>query len=169
MKKDSTVKKSVKKIKTRDKNKKEIEKYQKQAEELLAGWKRAQADYQNLKKESELERGKLAEYIRVDVLHNFFPLIDNFNIALEHVPAEQRSASWFEGFNHLKNQLDKIFADLGIVRIETCNKEFDVICMEAVETEGREDVKSGKVIKEIGAGFKFNNKVIKPAKVIVAK
>ena len=63
--------------------------YKLQATEYLAGWKRAQADYQNLKKETERERAEFMKYANERLLHDLLPMIDQLSLALKHLPTTQ--------------------------------------------------------------------------------
>lgn len=155
--------------KSKNKMQDKIKEYEEKIAEYLAGWQRAKADYHNLKKESAREKQELADFIRVDVLTQIFPIIDHFEIALQHVPEDYKKESWYQGFEHLYNQIKKVLADFSVVRIETEGKDFDVQFMEAIKREKKPGVKSGKVIKEVSAGYTMNGKVIRPAKVIVAE
>ena len=103
------------------------------------------------------------------MLQGLAVLVDNFELALRHVPTPKVSADWLVGFEHLKNQLDNILADWGAERIKTVGQEFATDCMEAVEVQVDDQAASGQVVKELSAGYRLNGQVIKPAKVIVAK
>ena len=163
------MKKSANAKAEKQKNEKKFKEYEEKLAEYLAGWQRAKADYQNLKKESAREKEQLASFIRTDVLTQIFPIIDHFEIALEHVPENYKKESWFQGFEHLYKQIGKVLDDFGVVRIETKNKDFDVQLMEAIKKEKKKGVESGRVLQEISAGYMMNGKVIRPAKVIVAE
>ncbi len=140
-----------------------------QAQEYLMGWKRAQADYQNLKKSSIEEKSQLSHYIKSEVLRDLFPVLNNYRLALEHIPEESKDESWVQGFLHLQAQLDKFFQDLGVEKIETEGLEFDVNTMEAVEVRELEDQESDMVIEEIKPGYKLGDEVISHAQVVVSK
>lgn len=140
-----------------------------QAAEYLAGWKRAQADYKNLQVQTTKEKEALALYIKAQVLSEFFPIIDHFNLALDHIPEDAKQASWAQGLMYLQTQFQKTLEEMGVTRIETAGKMFDHDAMEAVEQQTSKEYASGQVIKEVRAGYKIGDTIIAPAKVIVAE
>ncbi len=140
-----------------------------QAQEYLAGWKRAQADYQNLKKQSVQEKEMLATYVKSQVLTDFFPIIDNFNTALEHIPEDMQSASWVQGLMYVQQQINHTFEGLGVTKIESVGTTFDVTKHEAIEKQPSEEHASNTVIKELRSGYCLGDVVIAPAKVVVAE
>ena len=146
-----------------------IEELELKGQEYLQGWKRAQADYQNLKKESLAEKASLSHYIKAEVLRDLFPVLNNYKLAIEHIPDVSRDEAWVQGFIHLQSQFDKFFTDLGVEKISVEGKEFDVATMEAVEQRESDEHGSNIVIKELRPGYKLGDEVIYPAKVVVAK
>ena len=84
---------------------KEFSELKAKAEEHLNGWKRAQADYQNLKKEME---GKASEAIvlgRTSLIIALLPIVDNFLMAEKHIPEDQRDQDWVKGILQVKKQI----------------------------------------------------------------
>ena len=65
-------------------------------------------------------------------------------------------------------ELDKVLKELGVEKIKTVGEKFDHSLHEAVEMKEGEG-NSGEIFEEVAAGFKINGKVIRPAKVRVAK
>lgn len=157
--------KSKKKVSVKE----QLQECQAQSAEHLAGWQRAQADYQNLKKQAGEEKEQLARFVKAQVLTDFFPIIDNFNLAMEHVPQDAQSESWVQGLLYLKTQFEKTLEDMQVKKINVLGKQFDVDMMEAVEEKEDKAAESGIVIKELRAGYTLDDTVIAPAKVIVAK
>ncbi|MAF24099.1 nucleotide exchange factor GrpE [bacterium] len=151
---------------------KEFSELKAKAEEHLNGWKRAQADYQNLKKEME---GKASEAIvlgRTSLIIALLPIVDNFLMAEKHIPEDQRDQDWVKGILQVKKQMDGMLKELGVETIKTVGEKFDPAFHEAVAlSEGRADKESGKsgqVIEEVQPGYKMADQVIRPAKVRVS-
>lgn len=145
----------------------ELEKYKKEAEENLAGWKRAMADYQNLKKETERERIGAIKLGAQSIVAATLPALDHFNDAIKHIPEDEMKKSWVSGILLIKKELEEVFKQMGIEKMETVGRAFDPSLHEAVgEDDGGE---SGTVIREMQAGYKFQNEILRPAKVIIAK
>lgn len=147
----------------------QLEELQGERDRYLSGWQRAQADYQNLQKESAESRERLATYIKSEVLKDFFPIIDHYYMAVAHIPEDAKQASWVQGFIHLRQQFERVLADMNVTAMDTVGKQFDVTTMEAIGTEKSETHKSGTVIREMRSGYMLGDEVIAVAKVVVAE
>jgi len=85
----------------------------------------------------------------------------------EKEEASPELESWFKGFVLIKKQFDSMLDALGIKEIET--KEFDPEFHEAIYSVEADDVASGAIVEVIQKGYAFKDKVIRLAKVSVAK
>lgn len=147
--------------------------WQAKAEEYLTDLKRVQADFENYKKrqiESQKDlRGILIEKLVLDIV----PVLDNFRSATQHVPPEQRSSPWVVGIQYIEKQLETVLIDNGMQTIEVKEgDEFDPSIHEAVDAENQESGIENhegkqKITRVIQKGYKFGERVIRPAKVIV--
>ena len=148
----------------------------KKCKEYLAGWKRAQADYQNLLKEAERQKNTFAKYANEKLLSDLLPALDQFALVLKHIPnvdtlpKEQMDAwkNWLVGVRAVKGNWDQAAKEAGLEPIAT-DAEFDPTFHEAVAEEVSEEVASGNIARVIETGWKLHGKVLRPAKVIVAK
>ncbi len=167
---DEDTKATKKKAPKKEKKLTELEKVQAQAEEYLNGWKRAQADYQNLQKETETRLKEVQKFATESLLLQLIPIVDHFKYAFKGIPEEERSSNWIVGVEHIQTNFLRILEEHGIEVIESVGKEFDTDLHEAVEeVEGAEGQKSGTVAEEMTTGFKMNGKVMQCAKVKVIK
>ncbi|MDP1538582.1 MAG: nucleotide exchange factor GrpE [bacterium] len=158
---------------TEEELKKKIEECQKQKDEYLAGWQRARADFLNYKKE-EIERiEEILEYAGVGFILKILPILDNFEIAArQNFPAENLSGQEkeiIEGFLQIKIQLQEFFKSQGLEEIKTMGEKFDPNFHEATEQVELKDKEPGIIIGEIQKGYKINGRLLRPAKVKVAK
>ena len=67
------------------------------------------------------------------------------------------------------NQLKSTLADAGLEEIDARGKVFDPNLHEAVSQQESAEVAEGEVMQQIRKGFKFRNRLVRPAGVIVAK
>lgn len=165
-----------KKQKTEEKNN-ELEKLKRdlahahlKAEENLAGWKRALADFVNYKKAQENEKRAFLEFANADLIFEILPVLDNFNAAWKVLPKELEENAWVAGIGHVKNQLENILKNRGVEEVSKVGEEFNPQIHEAVEkVEEKTEEKSKKIIiKEIlQKGYKLNGQILRPAKVRV--
>lgn len=171
-KKETKIKESEENEKSLDK---ELENCEKQKAEYLAGWQRAQADFSNYKKE-EIERVKnLAFYIQEEIILKILEILDNFDRAekntseiLENdfVPKIKNS---IDGFLQIKTQIKNFLKSYDVEEIKSIGEKFDPNFHEVIEEINTKDKESGIIIKEIQKGYSIHGKILRAAKVKVAK
>lgn len=147
----------------------QLEDAQKEAEQNLNGWKRAQADFENYKRRAETERQEVVEFSKELVVAKILPTLDSLEQALKHIPKIQNDqlAQWKTGIDGLLKQLDKALLEMGVKKIEALGKKFDPNFHEAVrEVDGEEEE---MVVEELQTGFELNGKVIRPTQVVISK
>lgn len=148
--------------------KEEIEKYKKQAEENLNGWKRAKADFINYKKDRERWMEEFRKYANEDIITRLLRIVDGFHLAIEHLPEDLKNSDWAKGILCIKGQVESFLKEIGVEEIKSIGEKFDPNLFESVgeEESGGED---GIVVSEIQKGYKMFGKVIRAGKVRVAK
>jgi molecular chaperone GrpE len=134
------------------------------SEENLARWQRAQADFVNYKRFTEQEKTDNLKYANSNLLLNLLPVIDDFRRALATIPSEEVDSKWVEGLKLIDRKFQDALEKQGVSCINALGEEFDPHCMEALASiKGKKDI----VVQELQPGYKLNEKVISPAKVIV--
>ena len=143
---------------------KKLEQCEKQKEEYLAGWQRARADFLNYKKE-EMERiSGLIVYAHEEILIKLLPILDDFDRAEKEIKDEAS----LKGVNQIKNQLQDLLKSYGIEEMKSLGQKFDPNFHEAVEqVEGKGEF--GIIIEETQKGYLIQGRVLRAAKVKVAK
>jgi len=158
-----------KKEPTLDELKKQLEECQKLKDEYLAGWQRTRAELLNYKKE-ELERiGELIKYADTGLILKILPILDNFEIAEKKLPENLKNDENVKGLLLIKNQIQDFLKNQGVEEIKTIGEKFDPNLMEVVEEVEGKNVDSGIAIEEIQKGYKIHGRLLRPAKVRVAK
>ncbi|MFA5021528.1 MAG: nucleotide exchange factor GrpE [Patescibacteria group bacterium] len=142
---------------------------QKKAEEHLDGWRRAKADYLNLKKESESRQGELIQFANAALIAQLLPIFDHFKLACQHVPKDDAKKDWVVGFFHIKKQFEDFLKNLGIEEIKTVGEKFNPEFHEAVVHEKMQGFEADEIFEEVKSGYLLYGKVVNPAKVKVAK
>ncbi|OJI06172.1 nucleotide exchange factor GrpE [bacterium CG10_46_32] len=150
------------------KHDKKTEELQQKADEYLAGWKRSQADYQNLEREHSGQMKKIGDMAVAGFAEKLIPVIDHFELAIKHIPTESKKEEWVQGFYHIKKQFDEMLLVLGISRIKTVGNALDPSEHETVASK-ESDKKEDEILEEVQAGYRINTTVIRPAKVVVSK
>ncbi|HET7060250.1 MAG TPA: nucleotide exchange factor GrpE [Candidatus Saccharimonadales bacterium] len=137
-----------------------------QIEELTDALKRERADALNLRRRHEEEIARLRSAAKANVIHDLLPVIDNFERALKHVPANLKDDDYIKGVQGVVKQFEKTLADMGVERIKTVGQPFDPHLHEAVgmeEGDGEHEI----VSEELQAGYKLGDEVIRHAMVKV--
>lgn len=147
----------------------ELEECQKLKDEYLAGWKRTQADFLNYKKEERERFCQLKDWVKEELILNLLPILDNIELAEEKIPEELKDNQWALGLLQIKNQILDFFKNQGIKKIKSIGEKFDPNFHEVMEEIEDKNSQPGTVIEEIQKGYLFNKKVIRPARVKIAK
>ena len=161
------LKKSKKSILQKKDQKQEFEEYKKQSEENLAGWQRTKADFLNYKKDQEKYLEKFRKYASEDIVVKLLPTIDNFELAIKHLPEDLKDHDWAKGMICIKGQFDNSLKEIGVEEIKAVGRKFDPSLFESVG-EKESDKEEGTVITEVQKGYMMYGKVIRVGKVIVA-
>ena len=157
------------KDKTENTKKKELEKCEKQKEEYLAGWQRARADFLNYKKE-EMERiAGIVFYSQEGMILKILPILDNFDLVEKKLPQELKDDTNVEGMLQIKNHFHDFLKNYGIEVMKVLGEKFDPNFHEAVEQIEAKGKEKGIIVEEIQKGYLIQNKVLRAAKVKVAK
>ncbi len=144
-------------------------------QEYLSGWKRAQADYQNLQRERERERVDLTKYANERLLRELLPVFDQFRLAMSFLPSteglpEEAKRSWDQwlvGIKAVQSLWDQAATQTGLERIST-EGLFDPQFHDAVAEEPS-DQPEGTVLRVVQPGWKLHGRVLQAARVILAK
>jgi len=136
--------------------------------ELTDDLVRLQAEFENYRKRVDRESAQRTNTGTVKVVADLLPLLDAFDKALEDAKANGDAASLRRGMEILHRQLIQILKGLGLreVRADGMLDPFEHEAMMRQETDAAED---GKVLEVFQKGYALGPKVIRTAKVKVAK
>ncbi|MFW0837963.1 MAG: nucleotide exchange factor GrpE [Candidatus Komeilibacteria bacterium] len=144
-----------------------IEELQAKVAEYQQGWQRARADYENLQKETTQWKESFGQYAQRTLLQELLPVINHYELALQHIPVEQKEADWIKGIYHIHKQLQDFMTKMGMTKIDTVGQPFDHQWHEAVGEDQDENQPDGIILKEMQVGWRQGDNVLQPAKVIV--
>ena len=130
----------------------------------LAGWQRAQADFINYKRRVEADKEDTIKYANNEFIRKILPVLDDFERAFASIPHDQASVKILEGMKLVERKFRSFLESQGVTEIKALNQPFDPNLHEAVmQAEGEE----GIVVKEFEKGYKINDRIIRPSKVVV--
>ncbi len=142
------------------------EKAEKLVVELSSQLLRLQADFQNYKRRTQEDRASDIEFANKKLATALLDVIDNFERALG---AESSDKQFKEGMELILKQLMAVLEKNNIKPIEAEGKQFDPNFHNAVQMLPAEDKESGTIITVLQKGYTLNDKLIRPAMVIVAQ
>ncbi len=151
----------------KDKRNEEIEKLKQEVAEEKDKRMRMQAEMMNIKKRSDDTLSSYMKYANEDILKSLLPIIDNFERALSMENDENRE--FLKGFAMIYTNILNILEANEVKEIVSLNEAFDPEVHQAVLTEKSEDVEAGIVIEVLQKGYKYKDKVLRPAMVKVSE
>ena len=154
----------------------EIESLQKQLEDQKVLFKEAQektlrtlAEFENFKRRKEQEKEDAIKFSLKTFFESFIPVLDSFDQA-ENIFKElgEESKALKDGFQLIQQQLHTLLEKNGVVKIESKNQVFDPNLHQAVMQEESDTVASQTIIKVMQEGYRYHDRVLRPAMVVVA-
>lgn len=127
---------------------------------LTSDLQRLQAEYANYRKRVERDRAVASESAVASVLSELLPLLDALERAAEH---EELTG----GFKAIAEQLTSITSRIGLEKFGEAGTEFDPQIHDALMHETSSDVLVPTASKILQAGYKFKERILRPASVAV--
>jgi len=143
----------------------ELEQLKGERDQLLDRLARLQAEFENARKRAERERLEFRDYATGNVVEQFLPVVDNFELALKsNGTAEQLR----HGVELIVKQMEEILRQLQVNPIPAVGEVFDPRVHEALGSVERDDLPDQHVAEEIRRGYKLRERLLRPALVRVA-
>ena len=145
-----------------------LEKAEKEIEQLKDQYLRARAEFENYRKRTIKEKAELILNGGEKTITAILPVLDDFERALADTTEDPEAIK--QGMELIFHKFVKTLEGLGVKKIETEDKPFDVDYHEAIAmVPGMGDDKKGMVIDCVQTGYTLNGKVIRYAKVAVGQ
>jgi molecular chaperone GrpE len=144
---------------TDKKNKDREAEFEQSIGELTADLQRVQADFVNYRTRMEEDKLRTIQGAKAATVLKLLPIVDNIERAISHVPPELADNQWVHGVASLAKNLDKSFAELGIMHILAVGQTFDPNLHEAISAEG--EGSHEVVSEELRAGYMLDGQVIR--------
>ena len=143
----------------------EFDQLKAERDQLLDRLARLQAEFENARKRAERERVEFRDYAVGNVVEQFLPVIDNFELALKATGSAEQLRS---GVELIVKQMEEILRQLQVQPVPTVGVQFDPRQHEALGTIERDDLPDQHVAEEIRRGYKLRERLLRPALVRVA-
>ncbi len=140
---------------------------QQQIEELNERVVRLTADYDNYRKRAQRDKIEARQFANQGILEKLLPVLDNFEMAI--IAVKDADPSVRDGVQMIYDQLLSVLKAEGVEPVDAVGKQFDPNLHEAISQEESDEVEEGEVISQIQRGFILNNRLVRPARVVVAK
>lgn len=136
-------------------------------EELQNRLLRLQADFENFRRRTNIEKEHLSTFVTANVVGKFLKVLDNFERAEASVEKGDNVDAVVDGMKKIRRQFEDAFKDLKVEEIEAQNAKFDPNIHEAVMRGHNPELDDEIVDMVFEKGYKLGDKVIRHSKVRV--
>jgi molecular chaperone GrpE len=144
----------------------ELQKLKAERDSLLDRLARAQAEFENARRRATKEQQEYRDYAVADAVKTLLPAMDSLERALQ---VKSDAAELRGGVELIYKQLLAALAKLSVHPIASKGEAFDPRYHEAIEMVETSDAPDHQVIDELQRGYKFKDRLLRPAMVKVAK
>ena len=141
----------------------------KEAQENYDRFLRLAAELENIKKRQEREVSELRQFANENLLKELLPVLDNLERALEHGRSCEAPEALMEGLDLVSQDFLKVLGRFGVTPINSVGERFDPAYHHAVMEEEAPEVEDQTVLKELQKGYLLQNRLLRPAMVVVAR
>ncbi len=151
----------------------DLDTLRREAEENRDRLLRLAADFDNYKKRLERERLTLLKYAGENILRELLPTLDNLDRAMEHATAEaedpqKKLDGLLEGVDLTRKGLLAMLEKFEVSPLDSVGRKFDPNEHEALTMEPSNEVPANYVLREFVKGYRFKDRLLRPAKVVVS-
>jgi len=140
-----------------------------QAAEYLLALQRERAEFQNFKRRTAEERDRESGLANDQLLFKVLTVADDFDRAIESLPAGAETASWVDGVAAIDRKLRQLLESEGLRPIEvTPGMAFDPREHEALVNVPTTEVPEGSIVAELQRGYRIRDRILRPARVAIA-
>jgi molecular chaperone GrpE len=152
------------------KMKQEMQEHEKRIKELNDKYLRALAELDNSRKLMRKETENYRLSIKMNFFEKIIPVLDSFDRAVNGFEMNDNFDDFFKGVEIIHRQLRDALKSIGLKEFSALGEVFDPSRHEAVATVPTDGVQPEDiVVEEISKGYMIDDRVIKPAKVLVSK
>lgn len=147
----------------------ELEKIKTEAKANYENYLRAVAEFENFRRRKDKEIEEFRCYANENLMLELIPVLENFERALAHKDITKDSENLQNGLEIAYRQMKTTLAKFGLKEYSCLGKEFDPKTCEAISFIETEENPKNVIVQELSKGYEYQNRVIQPARVIVAK
>jgi molecular chaperone GrpE len=147
----------------------ELEQMRVKAQEHLDGWLRERADFANYKKRVERDQAQASLNAAGNTIKRYLEISDDLERALKNRPQDGEGAAWAGGIELIYRKLLAAFEIDGVAKMQAEGQFFDPNLHEAISQEDSPKHESGQIIEVLQPGYLLGERVLRPARVRVAR
>jgi molecular chaperone GrpE len=170
---DKDKKKEKKEIKALEKElenlEEKVQSLESENSDLLNKLQRISADYANFQKRAPRQIAEAVAYDKETIVKSILPAIDNFEHTLEKAGSAESVEDVLKGVRIIYDQMIDILKSHNAEKIDALGEKFDPSMHQAMMQKEEPEKEDGIVLEVFQSGYKLNDRVIRPAKVIVNK
>ncbi len=148
---------------------KKIDELKEESKENYDKFLRSQAEMDNIIKRNKKEKEEWVKYSNETLIKDLLQVIDNLENAINHSGNENSLNALIEGVELTLKGFKDTLAKSGLEEVKTIGEEFDPCFHHAVQEEASDSVEKGKILKEFQKGYTLNQRLIRPAMVVISK
>ena len=147
-----------------------LKKSTEEAKEFKDKYFRSLAEMENMRKRLQQEKQEMISYAIDNILSELLLPLDSLENALTHTDnLSEELKSWALGFKMISAQFRAVLENHGVSTFSALGEPFDPHFHEAVEIVESKTAPGGTILKEISKGYRHGNRILRHAKVVVAK
>ena len=148
----------------------ETEELKQQIKEEQEKYLRSLADMENSRKRMQKEKHDSTRFAVENVIGEFLSPLDNFENALSFVhQASEETQTWAKGFEMILTQFKDVLSGHKVTPYTSEGALFDPHLHEVLELEETDKHEDGLILQEFVKGYKCGDRILRPARVKVAK
>jgi molecular chaperone GrpE len=130
---------------------------------------RTLADMDNLRKRTQRDKEEAAKFANESILREILPVIDNLERAVEHAEQAGSTDGLLEGVRMTLTQFNQVLTRFGVATIDAVGKPFDPAFHQAMGQLESTEHPANSVMVEMQKGYQLNDRLLRPAFVLLAK
>lgn len=143
-----------------------------QIDELTANLQRERAEFTNFRKRVAQEKAQIAAQTNARLMSDLLPAFDSFEQFFSayqpKAESDENLRAIIEGVRLVQKQIWGVFQEAGVEELNPTGEAFDPTFMEALTTH-EADVEHDTVSQVFQKGYRIETRIIRPARVVVAK
>ena len=138
-------------------------------QQLHEQYLRILAEMDNLRKRTNREKEEIAKFANEGILRDILPVVDNLERAVEHSEKTDNTDGLLEGIRMTLSQFAQVLNRFGVESIDAIGKPFDPAYHQAMGQLESTDHPVNTVMVEMQKGYQLNERLLRPAFVMLAK